>query len=595
MGTGTDYLDHLANDTRAEEEYMYTSNRRWQHDYDDWDDWNRWDGDDDDYQNTCPDDAPPPVFMIDPQVYEFGGFKPVSTKKPAQPSKKQRQAQSPVNHQANTNYSLDLDPRPVTVSGPDFQSQPVAPTPDSWQDDPDNQPLMSACSDLLKTDKNAFIFGSAGTGKSTLLRHILHEMSDIFAIVVLAPTGVAAINVGGETIHHFLHLKPAADEQDTKRAANKARMERPEIYTRVDWIIIDEISMVRADLFDSLNLFLQIVRGNRQPFGGVRLICFGDLFQLAPIVRQQEAAAFSEYYQTPYFYGSHAFDQLMIQQQDDVIFIELSKIYRQSDPDFINLLQKIRRRELSAGDLEQLNRQVISHDQLKNLSHQCVTLTATKAAAKVINDRHMNKLQGQINRYQGTIEGNFNYNSMPTDKVLVLRPGARVMLLNNDPEGRWVNGTMGTVVSLQAQEVSVRLDDGPQVSVREVSWEESTSRYDRLNHRIVREVVGKFTQIPLKLAWAITIHKSQGQTYDEVAIDLGERAFAEGQTYVALSRARTLKGIHLVRPVTLDDIYCCQDVVNFERKFSTTPDGRRRFKGLTGTKVSKSGVQETIL
>lgn len=468
--------------------------------------------------------------------------------------------------------------------------------PDQF-DPHDNPPLARAWECLCRSDKHIFISGSAGTGKSTLLRHFIDEMSAGFSLVVTAPTGVAAINVGGETIHHFLRLPASITPDEAIKAGKRAaRGRRASLYRELQILVIDEISMVRADLFDVIDLYLQAARGNNLPFGGVRLVCFGDLFQLPPVVTQEETTVFADYYQTPFFFGSDVYGRLLREQSDNVVFIELQKVYRQLDPDFVQLLARVRRGELAADDLDHLNQQVRSNHELNQLLDDCMTLTTTRARAELINQTKLYRLSGQSHSYHGSCTGQFPPRTAPTPEVLHLKIGARVMMLNNDQEGRWVNGSLGTISDLGDSWVKVLLDDDDrEVMVTSFTWEASQAAYDQQEQKIVTTTIGTYTQLPLKLAWAVTIHKAQGQTFAQLIIDLGSSAFASGQTYVALSRGTSLSGIYLTRPITTSDIHCHPAVLAYERDFVLKECGERQFCGTPPAPIIRAGLQENLL
>jgi nucleoside-triphosphatase THEP1 len=430
-----------------------------------------------------------------------------------------------------------------------------------------NPQFQQAQAALLNTKQHVFITGRAGTGKSTLLKHFLTQITDERSWVVVAPTGVAALNVGGETIHHFFRLKPAATIIEVVREAKKARRDfRAEIYQHLQILIIDEISMVRADLFDSIDIFLQKVRGNQQPFGGVRVICFGDLYQLPPVVRSSEKEIFQQYYDSPYFFSSHVFQRLQVEESlNNFCFIELEKIYRQTDPTFINFLNDVRTRDVSDSDLTLINNQVLEIERLSDLDSRYVILTTTRAKAHAINLARLQELSTPTSTFIARSSHNFRDSAEPTDQTLELKVGARVMLLVNDSQGRYVNGSLGAVGAINDEQelVSVQLDTGLKVEVNYYTWESSRSVYNQAQKRIERETIGSFSQLPLKLAWAMTIHKAQGKTFPHLMIDLERHTFTTGQAYVALSRGVDLSGICLARPLRLSDIRLDYKIVKF--------------------------------
>lgn len=419
---------------------------------------------------------------------------------------------------------------------------------------------------LLHSNQNYFITGRAGTGKSTILRYFLSQLTQL-NYVILAPTGVAALNVGGETFHHFMRLKPGASPEEViheARIAKKTKLLK--LYTNLDLIVIDEISMVRADLFDALDIFLQTVRHSHAPFGGVRLICFGDLYQLPPVLTTDETAEFSLSYDSPYFFSSHAFQNL---HQSELFCnfacLSLKTIYRQQDSEFIEFLNCIRHNTLTPAQLDRLNSRVLSDCSLDDLDPQFVILTVTRARAERINLHRLAQLPARAFSARAKTSGKFNALTQPTGDTLILKVGARVMLLNNDSDGLWVNGSTGEITDINKDEaiIYVRLDSGGEVAVTRHTWETAHSAFNAQTNKIDRQVVGSFTQFPLKLAWAITVHKSQGQTFEKIIIDFERGAFAPGQAYVAFSRGTNLDQIFLSRPLQPEDILVDPKIVTF--------------------------------
>ncbi|HEX7017848.1 MAG TPA: DEAD/DEAH box helicase [Patescibacteria group bacterium] len=430
-----------------------------------------------------------------------------------------------------------------------------------------NPQFQQAITVLEQSSNHAFITGRAGTGKSTLLDFFRTRTDKNTA--VLAPTGVAALNVEGETIHSFFRFKPGLTVDEAKQEAQRVKQRR-ELYRALELLIIDEISMVRADLLDCMNVFLQAVRHSHLPFGGVRLICFGDLHQLPPVMRREEQATLSQVYDSPYFFGSHAFAELNNQLFNQLDFIELETVYRQKDAHFIELLNAIRDKQLTDEILARLNERVIVDNVLESLADTTIVLTATNAQADAINSYKLNQLSGESSLFEGDANGAFERSSYPTDEEVLIKSGARVMMVNNDRNKQWVNGSVGTVMEVirhetkaQMKGLMVMLDDGGLVDVWPHTWEMSRSYFDPATQAIQREVVGSYTQIPVRLAWAVTIHKSQGKTFDKVVVDLGRGAFAAGQTYVALSRCRTLEGLQLAQPLRARDVQLDSTIVTF--------------------------------
>lgn len=419
-----------------------------------------------------------------------------------------------------------------------------------------------------------FITGRAGTGKSTLLKHF-RETTSLVA-PVLAPTGVAALNVDGETIHRFFRFSPGITVKDARKKGSLAI--EPAIYRNADLLIIDEISMVRADLIDCMDQFLRAIRKSKSPFGGLRIVAIGDLYQLPPVIASVEREAFSQLYDSPHFFASHVMKELLA--AGDVSFVELEKVYRQSDPTFIAFLNAVRNKTITETDLKKLNARACASPE-----KDAIVLTSVNASADALNETRLNQLRGDPEVFQGKFTEDFPERETPVPSVLRLKKGARVMCVANDQNNRFVNGSLGFVVGFtdgkkdetgekkegeeggQASEPSiiVKLDDGGTVSISPHTWTIYRSSYDRATRTLDQEKLGSFTQIPLKLAWAVTIHKSQGKTFDRVTIDLGDGAFTTGQTYVALSRCRSLEGLTLRRPVRLQDIRLDHSVEEFMR------------------------------
>ncbi len=392
--------------------------------------------------------------------------------------------------------------------------------------------------DLMEnTAACAYITGKAGTGKSTLLTHFRQKSKK--NIVVLAPTGIAAINVEGSTIHSFFRFAPKLIE-----LKNIDRdYQRQDLFQKLEMIIIDEISMVRADMLDGIDYALRINRRNDLPFGGVQMIFFGDLYQLPPVVVGKDLIDyFEEHFGGFYFFNAKVFAKISF------AYIELQTIFRQKDEDFKKVLNCIRENNASITELDVLNSRY-NPNHTYQPDDVSLTLTTTNKIADAINQEKMNNLRGQEYIFPAIITGKFDVSSYPTDPKLLLKKGAQVMLLKNDPQKRWVNGSLGVVDKLRDNEVSVELY-GSSYTIDRVSWEVIEYEYNKEEKKIEAIVIGSFSQFPIKPAWAITIHKSQGQTFDSVIIDLGSGgAYAHGQTYVALSRCTSLEGIVLKTPI----------------------------------------------
>ncbi|MBL8225379.1 MAG: AAA family ATPase [Chromatiales bacterium] len=403
--------------------------------------------------------------------------------------------------------------------------------------------------------EHVFVTGRAGTGKSTLLHLLVEETHRRVAVV--APTGLAAMNVGGQTIHSFFRLPPRfVDVRELQALRHTGVMKA------IDLLVIDEVSMVRADLMDGIDTMLRLNRRSDEPFGGVQLAMFGDLWQLPPVVREPEL---KEYFEAAH--GGPWFFQAHVWQQCSGRSVELGRIYRQQDdPGFMRILQAVRDGEPDDEILGELNDRVRPKRGLDDVDSYIV-LTGTNAAAARENGRRLSELPGKVVNYAAEVTGRFDPGAFPTEPDLLLKVGARVMFLRNDPEQRWVNGSFGTVVELGDEGPMVQLADGTAHLVKKTAWENITYQYDRPGRQITREVVGSYRQLPLRLGWAITIHKSQGQTFDRVYVDLAGGAFSHGQVYVALSRCRSLAGLALARPLRASDVLLDFSVGDYRRVF----------------------------
>ena len=384
-------------------------------------------------------------------------------------------------------------------------------------------------------------------------------------VVVLAPTGVAALNVGGQTIHSFCRFKPNITLEKVERLTGISYA-TINMYRSLETVVIDEISMVRADLLDCLDRFMRLNGANPDlAFGGVQVIFVGDLYQLPPVVTTDELGIFKGHYKSPYFFDSRVFKELKLD------FIELKKYYRHSNPEFINLLNVIRDNTASEEDLRKINERF--DDSFSSISAESmyITLTATNSLADSINNRHLDMIPKKAHSYKALITGKFNKSTYPADEVLSVKEDAQVMMLNNDSGKRWVNGSLARVVSVQSSigggdGIMVELSDGTNAEVLPYTWKASKLSYDQANGRIVSTDMGSFTQYPLMLAWAVTIHKSQGKTFDRVIIDVGDGTFAHGQLYVALSRCTTLEGIVLKKKLQMKHIIMDSHIADFHKE-----------------------------
>jgi len=400
------------------------------------------------------------------------------------------------------------------------------------------------------TGANLFLTGKAGTGKTTFLKR-LRELSPK-RMVVTAPTGVAAINAGGVTIHSFFQL-PFGPQVMTQQSAdsggkrsidmNKFSRDKINIIRSLDLLVIDEISMVRADLLDAIDRVLRRYKNRYKPFGGVQLLLIGDLQQLAPVVKDDEWVQLKEQYETPFFFSSQALSKTKF------VTIELQHIFRQSDERFINLLNQIRENKLDKAGIELLNSRCMTPFE-PDPEEGYITLTTHNLQANKINDVKLNEIKTSAAEFRAEVSGVFPEYSFPTEARLILKPGAQVMFARNDVsrEKRFYNGKIGTVTSIEEELVTVTCPDGEEIVTEAVEWHNYTYTIDPETEEIRENLIGTFKQIPLKLAWAITIHKSQGLTFEKAIIDANS-AFAHGQVYVALSRCRNLEGIVLRTPI----------------------------------------------
>ncbi|MGB9153165.1 MAG: AAA family ATPase [Alphaproteobacteria bacterium] len=411
-----------------------------------------------------------------------------------------------------------------------------------------NEQFQQTLRSMEEGNCNLFITGKAGTGKSTLLAHFCRNTDK--KPVVLAPTGVAALNVKGQTIHSFFNFYVDVTPQKIRDRKSKPR--NAKLYKKLKTIIIDEVSMVRADLLDCIDVFLRMYGPKAmQPFGGVQMIFIGDLYQLPPVVSGPEREIFSTHYKTPYFFSAHVMQGFKLET------IELEKVYRQKDQKFVNLLNRIRNNSVEEADLKLLNSRHGTAD-VAPTGDYFITLTTTNQRADEINETHLAALKGKAHHVQAEVKGDFTKEYFPTATDLNFKIGAQIMMLNNDSAKQWVNGSIGVIDGIGkdeegAQYLRVRLQDAAgTVEVYPHTWE--VYRFGVEGETIVSEPVGTFTQYPFRLAWAITIHKSQGKTFEHVTIDIGRGTFAAGQMYVALSRCTSFQGIILNTPIGKQNI-----------------------------------------
>ena len=440
-----------------------------------------------------------------------------------------------------------------------------------FQPDSSNHEFRQALELVKYTRQSLFLTGKAGTGKSTFLRYICDNVKKKH--VVLAPTGIAAINAGGSTLHSFFRLPfhPLLPD-DPNLSLQRGRIHQFLRYTKqqrklleeLELIIIDEISMVRADIIDAVDRILRVYSHNlRQPFGGKQLLLVGDVYQLEPVVKSDEREILNRFYPNPFFFSARVFSQI------DLVSIELQKVYRQRDTAFVSVLDHIRHATLTDADLQTLNARCGTQVE-DSETDMYITLATRRDTVDYINERKLDELPGEAVVFQGKVEGDFPASSLPTTRDLELKPGAQIIFVKNDPDRRWVNGTIGVVSGFGTTDdvLYVITDDGHECDVRPESWRNIRYKYDEEKKEITEEVLGTFTQYPVRLAWAITIHKSQGLTFSRAVVDLSGGAFAGGQTYVALSRCTSLEGLQLRAPLRRSDVFVRPEITHFAQKFN---------------------------
>lgn len=429
--------------------------------------------------------------------------------------------------------------------------------------DLDNSEYLDVQALIDKTNTSVYMTGRAGTGKSTFLKHIVKHTKK--KNIVLAPTGIAAVNVGGVTIHSFfkvpLHPFAPDDANYSSHSRLKERLkynkEKIKIIQEIELIVIDEVSMVRADLLDFIDLILRAYTDKHNiPFGGKQLLLVGDAFQLEPVVRNEDWDILRHFYTSPYFFNARVFTQI------ELVQIELQKVYRQKESQFLSILDRVRLSTITPADIDLINKQV-STTFVPPTDQLYITLTTTKANADYINDSKLSEINQPAKNYQGNVTGEFPESAYPTNLTLTLKVGAQIVFVKNDMERRWYNGTLAKVTDMQEEGIWAEDENGNSYFVIDEVWNNVRYKYDEKKHKVTEEIIGTFKQLPIKLAWGITIHKSQGLTFDHVIIDIGRGAFAYGQTYVALSRSRTLEGIVLRSPITQRDIMTNSTVVAF--------------------------------
>lgn len=439
-----------------------------------------------------------------------------------------------------------------------------------FQLDTNNKEFQDALQLITHTRQSVFLTGKAGTGKSTFLKYICNLTKKKY--VVLAPTGIAAINAGGVTLHSFFKLpfRPMLpDDPDLSLSHGrifeffKYPKEKRKIIAEVDLIIIDEISMVRADIIDCVDRILRVYSGNmRLPFGGKQLLFVGDVFQLEPVVPSDQKEILSLFYASPFFFSARVFKDI------NLVPIELQKVYRQTDPVFINVLDRIRNNAARKQELDTLNGRYFPSFEPQN-EDMYITLATRRDQVDFINEKKLAELPGEEYVSVGKIEGDFPESSLPTQLNLSIKEQAQVIFIDNDYERRWVNGTIGMVSGIDENgNVYVLLESGVEHLVEPTSWRNYKYKYNEKERRIEEEIVGTFEQLPIRLAWAITVHKSQGLTFSRVVVDLTGGVFAGGQTYVALSRCTSLEGLVLKSKISSRDIFIRKEIVEFSQIFN---------------------------
>ena len=434
--------------------------------------------------------------------------------------------------------------------------------------DEQNEQFSAAMDFVFKTSQLVYLTGKAGTGKTTFLKTLLKKTSK--NTVVLAPTGVAAINDGGQTIHSFFQIKPAlyvpgdrrlrtvADPFETDKSTIYENFpyfkEKLELIMGMELLIIDEVSMVRADLLDVMDRLLCVFRRNEfEPFGGVQVLLIGDAFQLSPITKPDEWNILREFYKTPYFFGAK------VMEENKPVYIELKKIYRQNDKAFIALLNKIRINEIDYDDLEILNEKY--NPSFSNSSNHII-LATHNAIVDSTNNKKLAELNSALKTYEAAVTGTFNENNFPGDKLLQLKEGAQIMFTKNDENKRFCNGKIAKIKKLDDHKITIENDGEKDIIIERETWENIRYKWNGAEQKIEEEITGTFKQFAVKLAWAITIHKSQGLGFENVIVDAGA-SFTPGQVYVALSRCTSFDGLVLKTRIPRSAIMTDNQVIGF--------------------------------
>ncbi len=436
-----------------------------------------------------------------------------------------------------------------------------------------NREFELAADFVLHTDRHVFLTGKAGTGKTTFLKYIVEHCSK--NAVVAAPTGVAAINAGGVTLHSLFQLPFGPFIPGNKRGFSNQPLNDPhsllqqvrlngpkkELIREIELLIIDEVSMLRCDTLDAIDVILRHVRKNTQPFGGLQMLFIGDLYQLPPVIQHEEWDLLSPYYKGPFFFNAD------VMKRSSPVQIELKKIYRQNEQHFIDLLNRVRNNNLRPIDIQELNKRYRGVQSL-DIFENAITLTTHNKKADTINRGNLEKLAAPVYRFEAAIEKEFNENAYPTDKVLLLKEGAQVMFIKNDSgeSRRYYNGKLATISSISNEEIVVLpIGSTDPIKLDKETWKNIRYSYNAEEESVEEEELGSFTQYPIRLAWAITIHKSQGLTFEKAVIDAGQ-SFASGQVYVALSRCTSLEGVVLLSQIQRDSIIANPEVKWFEEQ-----------------------------
>lgn len=423
--------------------------------------------------------------------------------------------------------------------------------------DTQNKQQVMAFELIANTNSSFFLTGRAGTGKTTFLRNVQKMVDKQF--ITLAPTGVAAILAGGDTIHSFFGLP-----MDVCTPGTMGKMSEARILTLIhtDTIIIDEMSMVRCDIIDAIDYTMRKTLRSSLPFGGKQVIFVGDMFQLPPVVKQgAECELMQDLYHTEdfFFYKADVIKRMRL------VKIEFQKVYRQEDEDFLGILEDVRLNKTTPEDLMHLNERVCQPSKADGM---VITLASHNNTADVINQKHLSEIEAEEYIYEGTVSGKYEEKRFPVDFSLKLKVGAQVMFARNDPKKRWVNGTIGKVTKLSKDEIQVTTETGMTYVVPNITWESFSYEYDKETKKTKKELLGTFTQYPLRLAWAITVHKSQGMTFDKMYLDLSRGMFAAGQLYVALSRVKTLSGLFLSRPIIPQYAHTSREVLSYANGYN---------------------------